>query len=236
MDEAEPFLRCEFDTEFNRNMYAEWHIPLLDTLFGDLIDQHHDLYYLTHSHRFEHNGGMMDGPCTAWPSPPSRAPVWYLIAEDIGAVRFLEVGTALGYTAALMAEAGGPRSHVDTIEIDPLHADLAEKTLGEKGLLDRVHILHGDASNILPTLTGPYDVVFVDGGDADVSRHVKRLTRPGGAPAEIKDRLRQPCIDILQRLEMSLGAGDRQADIAISEARDAYRWVVHDTLEATRQS
>ena len=62
---------------------------------------------MTHLHRRDHNGGGDEGPATAWPSPPYRALVWSIVAERIGANRFLEMGAALGYTAALMAEAGG---------------------------------------------------------------------------------------------------------------------------------
>ena len=39
----------EFVAEGNREIYAEWHVPLLEALFGDSTDLHHDLYELTHS-------------------------------------------------------------------------------------------------------------------------------------------------------------------------------------------
>ncbi len=146
----------DFVDSSNRQIYAQWHVPLLQRLFGDTVDLHIDLYERTHFHRREHNAGEDDGPCTAWPSPPYRAPVWQILAERIGAKRFLEVGTGLGYTAALMAEAGGPESHVDTIEIDPVHADLAEAELGKRGLSPRVRILRGDARDTLQTLDEPY--------------------------------------------------------------------------------
>ena len=126
----------EFADEFNREVYAEWHQPLLERLFGHMIDLHYDLYELTHSHRRDHNGDVDHGLCTAWPSPPYRAPVWRLIVEKIGAKRFLEVGTAIGYTAVLMADAGGPESRLDTIEIDPSHVDLGP------GVLDLIAQAH----------------------------------------------------------------------------------------------
>ena len=141
------------------------------------LDLHHDLYHLTHVHRIEHNGGSNEGPCVAWPSPPYRAPVWRLIADKIGATRFLETGTALGYTAALMADAGGPACRVDTIENDPIHADIAEKELARWGLLDRVRVLRGDAGDVLLSLREPYDVVFSDGGGGNIDEHLERLTR-----------------------------------------------------------
>ena len=220
----------EFVDESNREVYAEWHRPLLDSLFGDSIDLHDDLYELTHAHRRAHNGGIDDGPCTAWPSPPYRAPAWRIIAQAIGAKRFLEVGTAIGYTAALMAEAGGPGSRVDTIEVDPDHADLAEAELDKRGLLDRVRILRGDATSVLDTLSEPYDAVFADGGQDDLSSELRRLTRPHGAPAEIKGRLREPLIRILASLRDSLAGRDQPRDAALATAREAYRRAVWDAM------
>ena len=223
-----------FDREFDRRVYADWHLHLLDRLFGDRIDLHHELYQLTHIHRRRHNGGRDDGPCTAWPSPPSRAPVWHLIVEATGARRFLEIGTGLGYTAALMAEAAGPGAHVDTIEIDAEHADQAVAQLHRIGVLGSVRVLRGNAFAILPTLTEPYDVVFADGGQEDISRHLDRLTRPGGVPADVKDLLRDPLIEVLADLRAALARGGESDALVISEARDAYRRIVSGALYATR--
>ena len=218
----------EFVDSSNRQIYAPWHVPLLQRLFGDMLDFHLDLYERTHSHRREHNAGQDDGPCTAWPSPPYRAPVWQILADRIGANRFLEVGTGLGYTAALMADAGGPTSHVDTIEIDPVHADLAEAELGKRGLSHRVWILRGDAKDILRTFAEPYDVVFSDGGQNDISHELRRLTGRGGAGAWIKSRLREPLIRVLADLRASLANKIEPELEALSRARRAYRKAVWD--------
>ena len=220
----------DFVDSSDQQIYARWHVPLLERLFDYTMEFHHDLYELTHLHRREHNGGEDDGSCTAWPSPPYRAPVWQIIAERIGARRFLEVGAGLGYTAALMADAGGPDCRVDTIEIDPVHANIAEPELGKRGLSDRVRILRGDARDILQTLDEPYDVVFSDGGQSDISHELRRLTRRGGAGEEIKSRLREPLIDVLADLRASLASNDARESDALSRARGAYRKVVWDVL------
>ncbi len=220
----------EFDDEFNRRIYAEWHQPLLDRMFGDRIDLHHDIYLLTHAHRRQHNGGKDEGLCTAWPSPPYRGPVWWIIAEMIGAKRFLEVGTGLGYTTALLADAGGTGCQVDTIEIDPWHADLAQAELSKKGLIDRVRILRGDADQILPTLTEKYDVVFADGGEVNIALELRRLTRRGGISPEVKELLREPLISTLLRFRE--GPKVEGETIRVAEARQDYinavREIVND--------
>ena len=225
-------MAIEFVDEDNREIYATWHQPLIEALFGDVVDLHYDLYELTHLHRREHNGGADDGPCTAWPSPPYRAPVWTLVADKTGARRFLEVGTAMGYTAALMADAGGPNSRVDTIEFDHDHADMAEAELRRRGLLDRVRVLRGDSAEILPTLTEPYDVVFGDGGKREeVADELRRLIRPGGASAEVKRRLRESLIRTLGALRESLRRGDTPEADVLSKARDEYLSAVWAALE-----
>ena len=227
-------MAIEFDGEFDRRVYADWHLPLLSKLFGDRIELRHELYWLTHTHRRQHNGGSDVGSCVAWPSPPARAPIWHLIVEMTGAKRFLEIGTAMGYATALMAEAAGPEAQVDTIESDPEHADEATAQLDKIGLLGSVQVLRGDAGEILPTLTEPYDVVFADDGGEEISEHLNRLTRPGGVPAGIIASMRDPLIEVLVDLKAALGRGGDSDEIALSEGRDAYIRTVSGTLDSSR--
>lgn len=214
----------------NEEVYAAWHRPLLEDIFGHEMDLRFDLYDQTHAHRREHNGGDGEGPCTAWPSPPYRAPIWRIVADIVGTKRFLEVGTALGYCAALMADAGGPDCRVDTIEADPSHADIAEAELSKCGLGDRVRVLRGDQADVLASLDGPYDIVFLDGGGSDVTQHVGRLLRPGGAPPDIKGRLQQPLMRILADARATLQAGDQPRALTLSRARESYRRAVITAL------
>jgi predicted O-methyltransferase YrrM len=94
----------------------------------------------------------------------------------------LEVGCGHGYTAAVMASAGGPDCHVDTIEGDPHHADLAEQAFEQRGLSKQIRVLRGRGQRILPELKGHYDVVFLDGDWREYPGylpHLCRLTRSG---------------------------------------------------------
>jgi hypothetical protein len=133
-----------------------------------------------------------------------------------------------------MAEAAGPGAHVDTIEMDAEHADEAMAQLDKIGILGNVRVLLGDAVEILPTLTEPYDVLFADGGQEGISGHFDRLTRPGGVPAETTDLLRDPLIEVLADLRAALARGCESDALALSHARDAYRRAVSDALEAPR--
>jgi predicted O-methyltransferase YrrM len=81
-----------------------------------------------------------------------------------------------------MASAGGPDSRVETIEADPVHADLAEEAFQQRGLSKRVRVLRGRGQSILPRLRGKYDVVFLDDDWREYPRYLpylRRLTHPG---------------------------------------------------------
>ena len=152
---------------------------ILAEIYGPQMTPHIDLYEKSTAHRKEHG----ESRCSVYPSSPNSAPMWALLVAMVGARRFLEIGCGLGYTAVLMAEGGGEDCHVDTVENEPLHADLAEQELVGRGLQQRVTVLRGEATDILPTLTEAYDIVFVD---ADWDKYpgwlpdLARLTRKGG--------------------------------------------------------
>ena len=60
---------------WNADSYYPWIDPLVEAAFGAEIDLHWDLYLQTHAHRLQHGPG-----CEAYPSPPSRAPLWAILA------------------------------------------------------------------------------------------------------------------------------------------------------------
>lgn len=104
------------------------------------------------------------------------------VAAAVGALRIVEVGTALGYTAMAMADAA-PLAHVDTVEMDPDHVRLARDQIARHGFGDRVTVRPGTAEEVLPGLgAGTYDLAFFDGftPTLEVVAHLHRLLRPGG--------------------------------------------------------
>lgn len=77
--------------------------------------------------------------------------------------KILEIGTAIGYSAAVILSCCDPSSRLCSVEIDEERYLLAKKNLKELGLSDRAALFLGDAGEILPSLTGSYDFIFVDG-------------------------------------------------------------------------
>lgn len=153
-------------------------LALLRPVYGTGLDLHADLFRASEEHRAEHGSG-----CTVYPSSPLNIPLWFLLAAIVHARRFLEVGCGLGYTAAILAETGGPESRVDTIESVDAHADLAEVALAQRGLAGRVRVLRGEAKTVLSDLRDPYDLVFIDSDWNEYTAllpDLTRLTRRGG--------------------------------------------------------
>lgn len=101
----------------------------------------------------------------------------------MGTRNILEIGTYLGLSGAAFALAMGEVGHVDTIEISPEHADIAEGWFQTGGIADRISVHRGAALDVVPTLMGPYDMCFLDGKKADNARLLELCidrTRKGG--------------------------------------------------------
>ncbi|OBH09718.1 O-methyltransferase [Mycobacterium sp. E1747] len=105
-----------------------------------------------------------------------------LLAGTVHARRILEIGTLGGFSTIWLARGAGPQGRVVTLEFEPRHAEVAWANLEGAGVADRVQVIVGAALDTLPTLDGPFDMVFID---ADKENYVAyldwavRLARPG---------------------------------------------------------
>ncbi|SMP48951.1 O-methyltransferase [Anoxynatronum buryatiense] len=95
----------------------------------------------------------------------------------------LEVGTAIGYSAILFCYAAGPNCRLITIERDPHLIDTARCYIEEAGCSQQIKVMPGDATEILPCLTEPVDMIFLDGAKGhyhQMLEHCLKLLKPGG--------------------------------------------------------
>jgi predicted O-methyltransferase YrrM len=105
-----------------------------------------------------------------------------LLVGAIQARRVLEIGTLGGFSTIWLARGAGPQGRVVTLEYEPKHAEVARANLQRAGVGDRVEVVVGAALDTLPTVTGPFDLVFID---ADKENYVAyldwavKLSRPG---------------------------------------------------------
>lgn len=76
--------------------------------------------------------------------------------------RILEVGTAIGYSALLMASVMPDHCSLTTIEKYEKRIPKARENFKRAGKDKVITLLEGDADQILPSLTGKYDFIFMD--------------------------------------------------------------------------
>ena len=76
--------------------------------------------------------------------------------------KILEIGTAVGYSAICFTKVLEENGIIDTIEREHTRVEEAKENIKKMELEDKIHILEGDAVEILPTLDGKYDAIFID--------------------------------------------------------------------------
>ena len=76
--------------------------------------------------------------------------------------RILEVGTAIGFSTLLMCEYGPSDLKITTIENYEKRIPIAKENFKKAGREEQITLLEGDAGEILKTLSGTYDFIFMD--------------------------------------------------------------------------
>lgn len=89
--------------------------------------------------------------------------------------RILEVGTAIGYSALLMDDACGGRVQIDTLELNPEMVLQARKNIDAFQASDRITVHEGDGAELLETMTGPYDLIFIDAAKGQYLEYLSRV-------------------------------------------------------------
>lgn len=77
-------------------------------------------------------------------------------------MRILEVGTAVGFSAILMAQYAPADCKIVTIENYEKRIPVAKENFKRAGKDEQITLLEGDAMQILPTLSGEFDMIFMD--------------------------------------------------------------------------
>ena len=95
----------------------------------------------------------------------------------------IDIGTFTGYSAMCLAEGLADGGSVHTIDINEKLAPLVERYLRKAGLHDRVHQHLAPATEVLSSIEGLADLVFIDADKGNYSNYfdlvIDRL-RPGG--------------------------------------------------------
>ena len=85
-----------------------------------------------------------------------------ILAKMIGPKKILEIGTYTGYATLCMAEGLTTGGSIDTIDHNEELADMQRRYFDQSPYGSQIVQHLGEAKDILKTLAGPYDLVFLD--------------------------------------------------------------------------
>jgi predicted O-methyltransferase YrrM len=91
--------------------------------------------------------------------------------------RILEVGAAVGFSSILMAEYGPADCEIVTIENYDKRIPLAKANFARAGKEKQITLLEGDAMDILPTLEGTFDLIFMDAAKGQYIHFMPEILR-----------------------------------------------------------
>lgn len=142
------------------------------------------------------------------------------MAKKAGARRVLEIGTFDGTSALALAEAIPEDGTVITCEINLGLATLARKRLGRSSYGQKVEVRVGPALETLPSLTGPFDLVFIDADTANyVNYYSQALNLLGPAGLILMDNMQG----------ITLSDVDPQGDPSIAAVQELGRTLASDS-------
>ena len=81
----------------------------------------------------------------------------------------LEVGTAVGFSALLMSEAAPEGCRITTIENYEKRIPIARENFRRAGKEEQITLIEGDAMDVLKTLEGSFDFIFMDAAKDSIS-------------------------------------------------------------------
>ena len=93
--------------------------------------------------------------------PHETVAYFRFLMETIQPKNILEIGTAIGFSALLMAE-HSPKSKITTIDRNPEMIGFAKENFAKFDQRKQITLLEGDAVDVLSTLTETYDFVFME--------------------------------------------------------------------------
>ena len=97
--------------------------------------------------------------------------------KEIKPKSILEIGTAVGYSAICFTEFLDDDCIIDTIERDEERVKEAKENIKKAEVEEKINIYEGDAVEILPTLSGKYDMVFIDAAKGKYPFFLKEALR-----------------------------------------------------------
>ena len=98
-------------------------------------------------------------------------------------MKILEVGTAVGFSAILMSEYMPEGAHITTVEKYEKRIPIARENFKRAGKESCITLIEGDALEVMQSLDGSYDMIFMDAAKGQYIHYMPealRLLAPEG--------------------------------------------------------
>lgn len=95
----------------------------------------------------------------------------------------LEIGTYTGYSAICLAEGLAEGGILHTIDNNPERDAFVNRFIDEAKMTDKIRTYIGDARIVIPTITGDFDIVFIDADKSSYAAYYDLIidrVKPGG--------------------------------------------------------
>lgn len=83
----------------------------------------------------------------------------------------LEIGTYTGYSALCLAEGLQPGGILHTIDINEELEDMIKHYISKAGMYDKIKLHIGNATDVIKTIEGTFDLVFIDADKENYSNY-----------------------------------------------------------------
>ena len=97
--------------------------------------------------------------------------------------KILEIGTAVGFSAIMMAKYTPRETRITTVEDYGPRIEQAEKNIAVSGYAERIELIEGDGAKVMAELKDSFDLIFIDAAKAQYPAYfeeAKRLLSEGG--------------------------------------------------------
>jgi predicted O-methyltransferase YrrM len=139
----------------------------------------------------------------------------------------LEVGTLIGYSAILMARELDPGARITCVEISPDNAAKARANFAEAGVADRIDIVVGPGTAVIPKLAGPFDFMFVDAHKDEYLDYLEaaepKLTKTAVVVADNVGRFKREVGPFLERVRKGGGYTSETHDFGSDAVEVSHR-------------
>ena len=106
-----------------------------------------------------------------------------LFSKMLSPQNILEIGTYTGYSAICLARGLGEGGTLTTIEVNDELRATSQEFFKRAGVEEQIELINGDALEVLPSLAGSFDLVFMDAHKDDYPAYydlVIEKVRSGG--------------------------------------------------------